>query len=594
MEAISYSYWLSFAWGLVVLAALVGWGCAAARVTRLEAGECPWALLAIWGMAAVIALGGAMALFGLANRKMLIALALLGCGFALAWFRPRGWDWGAALILGATVLLWYAPAVASREAEPYDDYLAYFPFVRRFLETGTLIEPFSFRRLSTYGGHSLLNALSICFGSEKNMNLLDSGLAMVILGGLVYGIARRFLTVRAALAATAAALLIPIARQNTMSQATGVIIWLGIFCTVRMRATVLTGLLLAALCTLRSNYIVCAVAVAAALLLPLGGRAAALKFSEWAKMVAAACAAMLPWALLLYRSSGSLVYPLFSGFQRATYSYSLGASWADRAHALAFLASPAVLFFLFPILVTTFIGRGPHVPFSIAALLTSLMIPLYLPFSDGASVFRYLQPLVLGSLLIAAGAVLKRKNVAFVLGLLMFPIWAMFALITGSQRVSAWASLPSQLRDNGPVYPGDAAQRYQHLEAALPRGASVYAVLPLPSLLDYRAHKIFNADLIGCASPSPGMPFFKGPVELKRYLLSLGIEYIAYNDFDRPSVETGFWRWWWRERASSQNPVLGPMVPYVLDLMGNVDRLAATEGVVARSGDLAIIRLRGL
>jgi hypothetical protein len=95
--------------------------------------------------------------------------------------------------------------------------------------------------------------------------------------------------------------LIPIARHNTMSQATGVIIWLGIFCTVRVRATVLTGLLLAALCTLRSNYIVCAVAVAAALLLPLD--AAVLKFSEWAKIVAAACAAVLPWALLLYRSS---------------------------------------------------------------------------------------------------------------------------------------------------------------------------------------------------------------------------------------------------------------------------------------------------
>jgi hypothetical protein len=249
------------------------------------------------------------------------------------------------------------------------------------------------------------------------------------------------------------------------------------------------------------------------------------------------------------------------------------------------VASPAVLFFLLPILAAIFIERGPHVPFSIAALLTSLMTPIYLPFSDGASVFRYLEPLVLGSLLIATGAILKTRKVAFAVGLLMFPIWVMCALITTSQRASALASLPAEVRDHAPAYPGDAAQRYQHLEAALPRGASVYAILPLPSLLDYRAHKIFNADLIGCASPSPGMPFFKGPAELKRYLLSLGIEYIAYNDFDQPSVETGFWRWWWRERASFQNPVLGPMVPYVLDLMENVDRLATTEGVVVRSGD---------
>jgi hypothetical protein len=135
------------------------------------------------------------------------------------------------------------------------------------------------------------------------------------------------------------------------------------------------------------------------------------------------------------------------------------------------------------------------------------------------------------------------------------------------------------------------AVRYRRLDSALPRAASVYAIVPLPSLLDYKQHRVFPPDLIGCASPPPGMPFFRGPAEVKEYLLSLGIEYIAYNDFDHPSVETGYWRWWWRDRAAFQNPVLKPMTPYVLDLMDNVDRLAASEGVIFHDGDLSLIRL---
>src|SRR5579872_1707307 len=162
----------------VVLAGFVGWGCAAARVTRVDPNERDWPICASWGMAIVIALAGVLALFGYANQLTLIIIATVGCAFAIAWFRPRGFDWGAALIPGVTLLLFYLPAVASREAEPYDDYLAYFPYVKRFLATGTLLDPFGFRRLTTYGGQSLLDALTTAFGSEKNMNLLDRGIAM--------------------------------------------------------------------------------------------------------------------------------------------------------------------------------------------------------------------------------------------------------------------------------------------------------------------------------------------------------------------------------------------------------------------------------
>ncbi len=76
MDLASYSLLGRASWGLIVLAAFAGWGCAAARVARVPVEDRDWALSVTWGMAAVIAIGGALALFGFANRAALIAIAI--------------------------------------------------------------------------------------------------------------------------------------------------------------------------------------------------------------------------------------------------------------------------------------------------------------------------------------------------------------------------------------------------------------------------------------------------------------------------------------------------------------------------------------
>ena len=220
------------------------------------------------------------------------------------------------------------------------------------------------------------------------------------------------------------------------------------------------------------------------------------------------------------------------------------------------------------------------------------MIPIFLPSSDDASVWRYVQPVAFGSLLIATPALARARRTAIVLAVIALPMWGMSAVLSVRERTEAVASLSAQIHDRAPLFSGDTVGRYRQLDSALPHGASVYAVLPLPSLLDYREHRVLNADLIGCASLPPGMPFFRGLGELKKYFRSAGIDYVAFNDFDHPSVDTGYWRRWWKETAASRNPVLGPMAPYTLDLMENLDRLAGTEEIVFHAGDLTAIRLR--
>lgn len=587
MDFGNFPNWYSFVWGLVVLLALIGWGCALVRLLeRSRLGE--WDFAAAYGMGVVIALGGLLAVFGLASRYSLIGIALVGVVFASLWFRPGGWDWGTAGVVGVALAVWYVPSVtssvASGDFEPYDDFLAYIPFAKRLLDTGTLIEPFGYRRLATFGGHTLLSAMTVAFGGARNMNLLDSGIAMVILAGLVWRTMRGMVRRRGwALAMTAAFLVIPVVRHNTMSQATGIVVWIGLAVAVQTRSAVMAGVMLAALCSLRGSYLAPALLVTAWLLVK--------EFPLWWRAAVAAALSILPWCLLLYRSSGTIAYPVWRGFEQPGMSLSAAATAGDLAAAVGrLLSDPNVWVLLAPLLAMMVIDwrmKRSATAFAAAAVATLLMVPLFLPFSDGSSVYRYVQPLALGSVLIVIPWLLhERRKVAIGLGIAAVPFLLMYATVT-------FGTLTAKKGNAAELYPADAVGRYRALEQAVPAGEAVYCVLPLPFLLDYGAGRtIYIADMIGFASPPPGLPFFAGPEAVKRYLLGLGIRYVAFNDFDHPQVETGYWRWWWRERAVLQNPTLKPSYRQVLDLMDNVDRLAESEGVVWRDGDLRLVRLR--
>jgi len=611
----SYSYWTGFAWGLVVLVSFLGWGAAFARLAGICDDDQDWTLCACWGIAVLLAVGGILALLGLADRVALIALVLAGCPLTAAFLRPRlrrapARDWGGILIFAVTLLVFYAPSVSSRDLEPYDDYLAYFPFAHRFLETGTLIEPFSLRRLLSYGGQSLLHAFTISVGSENGIHILDSGIGMMLVGGLVYRLFRAIARPGWAIAGSLAVLLVPISRHNAASQATGMALWIALFLTLKLGTRqdmaprgwmALAGLLAAGLCSLRNTHIVAIAILTGALVISTAAFAkreevTAPALSACLQMIAWAFVAIAPWALLSYRSSGSLLYPVFKGYQSSGVGSSLDTPVTVKLEALAhFIANPSVLFLAVPLFVAVvLLMRGIEAPFALAALALVFAVPLGSPLTDMATLFRYLQPVAWGSVLIAWGGLIvaaAHRKTAVVVALLMTPLSAAYAFLGARTDAAAVASLPAEIADRAGPFPNARVAEYRSLNAAIPAGASVYAILPAPSLLDYRTHCIFNADFIGFASPPPGMPFFRGPAELKKYLLDLGIGYIAYDDFDHPTIDTGYLRSWWRDRMASRKPDFAAVVPYVLNLMQNVDELAASEGIAFASGDLRLIRL---
>src|ERR1017187_2970081 len=164
------TYWPSFFWGLLVLTSFVGWGRALvwfiSRRNHQESEPFDWALLAGWGMSCAIAVGGVLAWVSVASRGGLVAFVLAGSGIWLYGISRRsvpgkfGRSGGvercvAGLGLILLIAIWYAPAVAFPWFNSPDDFGAYFPFAKRLLQSGTLVEPFSLRRLATLGGQAI-------------------------------------------------------------------------------------------------------------------------------------------------------------------------------------------------------------------------------------------------------------------------------------------------------------------------------------------------------------------------------------------------------------------------------------------------------
>ena len=186
-----------------MLSAFIGWGRVAARLAG--AADPDWGLSAGWGMALLVAIGGILSFVGLALPPVLFGLVFFGVAAHLAGYGKwqlsfKGWSgaaWGLMAVVAVVMLARYSVVVSFKEINCPDDEVAYFTFVSRLLQTGSLIDPYSLRRLSGYGGHTVLQALVMTLGSEDNGHLLDRGIALIVCFGLVAGFFPRQ-TIRAA------------------------------------------------------------------------------------------------------------------------------------------------------------------------------------------------------------------------------------------------------------------------------------------------------------------------------------------------------------------------------------------------------------
>jgi hypothetical protein len=566
---------MTAAWGLLVLASWLGWGSLLASGAGLRRGvRIDWGLRAGWGMAGTLAIGGVLEWLHLATWHTLAALVLGGAavwGLELVtycrqpahraawtrfWRRPTGWTWALWFlpVAGLAAVAYFGSVRDTRNMNPWDDVQAYLVFVKQLLARGTVIEPFSWRRLSTYGGQQFFMGQVMVVGSVRSGYLVDRGLCGIVLAGLVGGMFRRRGRWMGPLAAalTGLALVVDMPRANTQSLVSGVVLFLALFRTLHLHrrgdrrgihAAWLAGMVAAGLASLRMNFVPPAGLV---IVLAMAGAAWRDRPGWRAYLMRGALALgvmillILPWALALWESSGSLYYPLMRGYQQPAFDAMLSSSMRLSERA-AWVAEVMTDYHFLVLLLPGILvlprrcwrdGLGLYLAGVIGAAATAAAFTM----SNTIALYRYAFPLLLAAWLAAVipaaqrwrrpwSAALAGVMAVLLLGMSLAPGLARL------QRVAGRAAAPVQV--GAWSAPPNAAEDYAAAQRMISDEARVLAIVDAPILLDFGRHQIWCADIPGVASPPPGAPLEAGTEAFGAYLRSQGITYVlAVADFD--------------------------------------------------------------
>lgn len=616
-------------WGIVLLVSFTGWGSVLARfVSRDRPVDC--GLRLAWGMAVTITAGGILCLVTLASHSGLFAWVIGGvvaqCVSLWRQWNPVALSSAARrrplttslIAVAAAVLLgipYYGGTAGPRLTQ--DDTVSYLAFVEQILERGTLIEPFSLRRLAAYGGQSLMHAL-VQIGSDNPLQapFFDIGICLVMVVVLIVADGG-ILAVGMWLLPVLLVLTLPNTRTNTTSLMSGAVLFLALFRTAcapafddrpRQQALVI-GMLAAAAATLRHSYLVPAGAFVALLYAP--GILRSLRERRWHEMaeVAIAPASMalcvLPWALLSYRSSGTLLYPLFAGnyqlppsrWSVPTLEHRLTFIWDNLRYCHPVLSLP--LFVLAALLIPWRSTRGALPALVGASMAGFFAIVWGFPNSNTVAMARYYFGFVVATMLAvsmhvcaydwrawktrparmrAAGLVLAIATIIQIVGIFPGSRRSYHELVTGVARPPAQQpKLIGQL------------PRYRELQSSIPAGAPILAMFDQSFWLDFGRNPISLLDLPGEVSPPPGMPIDDDEA-LATYLQALGYRYVA---LVRPhKSEWPFRRDIWEALAGPYQVVEWQSVaPIYVKVFDRLDGLVASRGHLYDDGALVVLDL---
>ncbi|MGH7288134.1 MAG: hypothetical protein ACREI8_08985 [Myxococcota bacterium] len=551
-------------WGLALLASFVGFGrwIAAGCGVRQRAHV---GLTLSWGFAGALSAGGWLCLFGFAQGPVLAALVGLG-GTGLL-LRPRrartsagARETGFALRAGLAALcisllgLSFATALLHPHYHYPDDQAAYLFHARKILETGSLYEPFSFRRLASYGGQSFLHALLLLVAPIEQLNLLDKGICRVAvaIGMLAHVLARPRRSLFAAAVVVYAVAVYPDIALNTSSIFSGVLAFVGLWLTLDFCRSegvgpiakgILTGLAVAGAVPLRQNYgLACALVV----LLEHARRHWTVRDRGQARELAAAAGSAAlclgGWALLQIQSGGTPLFPLLRGFANPEWNVlsadSLDAFWRALGH---FLDSHLVSVELALCGLALWPRRSGETaelfPLAAAALVAFGANAWLLAHAQAWDIERYtvafLLPVALFAWARAATALVEVRSTSALrdwhLWLCGLCLLMLVSLLPPTHLTARVRFLQDELRLVGrwPLHEATSAFRYAQLQSAAPAGAKLLAMLDHPYLLDLRRNDVVSLDLPGGASPPPGLHGIEEPEEVVRYFVGLGRPWLA-------------------------------------------------------------------
>lgn len=624
-------------WSLAAVAALHGLGI---WVERLSGAELQRDERIVLGTCAWLALTGWLLAVGRASHAPLCVVAALGFATTLvdlALLATRTQPSAQPLGISDRVVrvaLWFALAaflslnllgMIGTRGNPADDQVAYTALVKRVLDCGDLVEPFSFRRLSAYGGQTMLLALAALRGDVASIDLLDRGIFQWIAIAVVLGMARRR---RLSLALTVPLIVFVLSLWDLELNSGA--IWTGFTCFLagygfacrgdlptRTRLC-LTFLVLGAACTLRQNYLVPAGVFGLLLLISYLREAA--RVAGWRGLwrserrvagiaLAAVAVIVAPYMIAAVASSGTALYPVMRGTGNPALPLRpTGGTWFDE---IAFFVrvglTPQPIRVWWLILPVMLIARDrrPLRPWSallgagligFAALVHSFML------SDEGNLWRYAfgysVPIAVAfaiELAAGAGSELDGGPQLRVPGVASWLIGIGLVINVLDSRVATAKRFTTTLEGIsagwrfGSRKPEPRLAVYPALQRAVPEGAPLAVLLDDPWMLDYARNPIANLDFPGAAGPAPGLPCFTTPEHWRSYLVAHGLRYVAFVD---PSASAYLYRRsYWRRRMFTDDELYQFLAARIVDALEALQALEGSSRVVFRSSGMTVIDL---
>jgi hypothetical protein len=615
------------AWLAFLFFVLSGWGYLASRAARVA--DPDFGLRAAWGVAAYLAVAGAFLAVGLCSRPVILGLA--GVGFAgFAWRElvtgvpsiarvhaaarfVRAQPAVGVLVIGIALLASYhlLGAVAQLDRNPWDDDIAYTPLVKRLLDAGNLVEPFSFRRLGAYGGQTVLQALGAARGNLASIHLVDRGLCQGLFLLLIVGHARergKVIGLWLGLVVLIV-LLLPDAAINTASYWSGAVIFLGLYRTVVRAHTVpdaggfaLAALVGAAACTLRQNYSV-VVVVYLAMTLATARR----DRRTWLLALAVGAIVLVQYAIAAYSATHTFLFPFWGGTWNSAIDLTPGViTWVDRLQYVITVCidtAPILVLPAIALLLAFTRDERPGRPLTAlfaASAIGLLVLALSFHGTDPSHLWRYafgFAAALLVAFALEIGDTVDAPPVHLpALGRWMLLAALLLQLLVGrDQLAKRYAGIAADLREALTIDrhgdPSAIVERghYAVLQSTIPAGARVAVMLDDPAFLDFARNEIFNLDTPGFASPAPGLPAFRGPDALAAYFRAQGIRYVAFvrTESSRYFYRRGFWVW----RLFNDAEMFQTMSAYAIDMIDSLTALARTSTVLHDQSGLVALDL---
>jgi hypothetical protein len=364
----------------------------------------------------------------------------------------------------------------------------------------------------------------------------------------------------------------------------------------------LAGLVGAAACTLRQNYVAIAVVfLGLALVARLRRNGWTAERRNWALTVGVAALVLVPYLIAAYRSNGTFLFPFFEGTWNPSVSLRATApTWTDELQfaVWCFIETHPIVVIPSVFAVMVF-ATDPRPSRPITALLVAstlgfvLMVHSFVG-SDANHLWRYAFAAAVTLLAVFSLEIGADDSQARLVPVGRWVLLASLLLQLAVQRETLpkrFSGIFESVREARLGDPGARAQRdrYAKLQAAIPAGERVAIMLDDPAFLDYGRNRIFNLDTPGYASPRPGIPAFAGPEAMRAYLRGLGIRYVAFvrSDRSRYFYRRPFWVW----RIFNDAEIFQTMSAYTLDAIDVFATLSATSTVLHDDEGLVVLDL---